>query len=83
MSPVRLFIDSKDLIARQSFSAAGPDGRTMQAEEVFSDYRAVEGIRVPFRAEVLRNGRPILERTLTQVQFNTELDSALFARPQQ
>jgi hypothetical protein len=83
VAPVRLYIDPSFQIVRQTFATTGPDGRAVQAEEVFSDYRAVEGIQVPFRAEVLRNGKPILERTLTQVQFNTELDSTLFARPQQ
>ena len=81
MTPVRLYIDSAHLIARQTFSAPGPDGRPMQAEEVFSDYRAIDGIQVPFTAEVLRNGRTILQRTLTQVRFNTDVDPKLFARP--
>jgi zinc protease len=83
ISPVRLYIDPSFQVVRQTFSTTGPDGRPVQAEEVFSDYRVVEGIQVPFRAEVLRNGRPVLERTLTQVQFNTDLDAALFTRPQQ
>ena len=83
MSPVRLFIDEKGLIARQSFAAAGPDGRTMQAEEVFSDYRAVDGVQVPFTAEVLRNGQPILTRVLTSVEFNTDIPDDLFTRPVQ
>ena len=83
VSPVRLYIDPSFQVVRQTFSTAGPDGRAVQAEEVFSDYRAVDGIKVPFRAEVLRDGRPILERTLTEVQFNTELDAALFTRPTQ
>ena len=83
VAPVRLYIDPSYQVVRQTFSTTGPEGRAMQAEEVFSDYRAVDGIQVPFRAEVLRNGRPILERTLTQVQFNTELDPTLFSRPQQ
>ena len=81
--PVRLYIDPSYQVVRQTFATTGPDGRPVQAEEVFSDYRPVEGIQVPFRAEVLRNGKPILERTLTQVQFNTELASTLFTRPQQ
>ena len=83
MTPVRLFIDKDHLIARQAFSAAGPDGRTMQAEEVFSDYRDVDGVQVPFTAEVLRNGQPILTRTLTSVTFNTEIPESIFARPSQ
>ena len=81
--PVRLYIDPSYQVVRQTFATTGPDGRPVQAEEVFSDYRPVEGIQVPFRAEVLRDGKPILERTLTQVQFNTELASTLFTRPQQ
>jgi zinc protease len=83
MSPVRLYIDAKGLIARQAFSAAGPEGRTIQAEEVFSDYRAVEGVQVPFTAEVLRNGQPILTRILTNVEFNTDVSDSLFSRPAQ
>jgi zinc protease len=83
MEPVRLYVDDRNMIARQAFSAAGPDGRTMQAEEVFSDYREIDGVQVPFTARVLRNGQPILTRLLTRVEFNTEIDPALFARPSQ
>jgi hypothetical protein len=83
LSPVRLYIDPSHQIVRQVFSTTSPDNRPIQAEEVFSDYRAVDGIQVPFKAEVLRDGRTILDRTLTAVQFNTTLDPQLFARPQQ
>jgi zinc protease len=83
LAPVRLYIDASHQVVRQTFSTTGPDGRSVEAEEVFSDYRSVDGIQVPFRAEVLRNGRPILERVLTEVQFNAPLDPQLFQRPQQ
>lgn len=79
---VRLYIDSQNLIARQSFSATGPDGKTIQADEVFSDYRSVTGVQVPFRADVRRGGQVILSRTLTNVSLNTPVDDALFAKPQ-
>ena len=82
VSPVRLYIDAANLIARQVYSSTGPDGRPMQAEEVFSDYRSIDGVQVPFTAQVLRDGGPILERTLTEVAFNTDVDPKLFARPQ-
>ena len=52
-----------------------------QAEEQFSDYRKVNGIDVPYRAIVLRNGQKILERTLKSVTFNTAIDPTLFAQP--
>jgi hypothetical protein len=81
LAPVRLYIDAQGLIARQSFAAMGPDGRPVQAEEVFSDYRRVDGILVPFKAELLRNGRVMLTRTLRQVSVNAPVDDALFLRP--
>jgi len=79
---VRIYVEADNLIARQAFAIATPEGPPMQAEEVFSDYRRVEGIQVPFKAELLHNGRPILSRTLTSVTINGPIDDALFRRPQ-
>jgi zinc protease len=81
LQPVRLFIDAQGFIARQSFAAPGPDGKAVQVEEVFSDYRKVDGISVPYKAELVRDGRSILTRTLRSVTFNTAVDPTLFARP--
>jgi zinc protease len=80
---IKLFIDDKNMIARQTFSTPGPDGRPVQADEIFADYRAIEGLQVPFRADVRRGGRIILSRTLTRVVVNSPLDQAVFARPAQ
>jgi hypothetical protein len=82
LPPVRMFIDAQNLIVRQSFTTAGPEGKPVQADEVFSDYRRVDGVQVPFRADVRHAGRVILSRTLTQVALNTTIDDTLFARPQ-
>jgi hypothetical protein len=82
LSAVRLYIDNQSFIARQSFSTTGPDGKPIQADEVFSDYRSVTGVQVPFRADVRRGGQVILSRTLTNVSLNTPVDDALFAKPQ-
>ena len=82
LPPVKLYVDSQSLVARQSFQTPAPDGKQIQAEEIFSDYRAVDGVQVPFRADVRRNGTLILSRTLTNVTFNSPLDDTLFVRPQ-
>ena len=82
LPPVKLYIDKQSLVARQSFQTPGPDGRPVEADEMFSDYRPVDGVQVPFRAEVRRGGALILSRTLTKVAFNTPLDDKLFIRPQ-
>jgi hypothetical protein len=54
----------------------------MQADEIFSDYRRVDGIQVPFHADVRHSGRVILSRAITRVALNTPVDDTLFARPQ-
>jgi zinc protease len=78
---VRLFVDDKMLIAAQVYSRPGPNGGPLRSEEVFSDYRAVSGIQVPFQARLLQGGRPILTRTITDVRINVPVPDTLFARP--
>jgi hypothetical protein len=70
------------LIAKQAFTTTGADGMPLDVEEVFSDYRTVNGVRVPFEAQLMHNGQPIMKRTLKSVAFNGQVSETLFARPQ-
>ena len=79
---VTLYIDEQDRIARQAFTSPGPTGAPVKTEEVFSDYRTVDGVRIPFVAQLLRDGTPALNRMLTRVVLNGRVDATLFARPQ-
>jgi zinc protease len=79
--PITLYIDGQFRIARQSYSAVGPDGLPLKVEEVFSDYRSVDNVAVPYKASVFANGRLILERTIRTVSFNTQIDEKLFQQP--
>jgi len=81
LDPVRLYIDRDFRIVKQTYTTPGPDGRPSQAEERFSDYRKVNGIDVPFKATVVRDGRQILDRTLKSVMFNTAVDPSIFQQP--
>jgi len=81
LEPIRLYIDRDYRIVRQTYSTPGPDGRPTRAEEQFSDYRKVNGIDVPFKASVLRDGQKILDRTIKSVTFNTAVDPMLFQQP--
>ena len=81
LDPVRLYIDRDYRIVRQTYMTPGPDGRPSQADERFSDYRKVNGIDVPFKATVQRDGRQILDRTLKAVMFNTPVDDKIFQQP--
>ena len=37
---------------------------------MFSDYRSVNGIRVPFQAAVVRDGRTLVKRVVTRFVLN-------------
>ena len=56
--------------------AAGRSGaatRPVRSEEVFSDYRVINSVRVPFQAAVVRDGVTLVKRVLTRVTFNDPL----------
>lgn len=79
--PVRLFIDGQGLVVRQVYTDTDPAGRRVQIEEVFSDYRAVDGIQVPFHAELRHNGTAVLDRVITSVKINSDVDPKMFEKP--
>ena len=49
-------------------------------EELLSDYKDVDGIMVPFRLDIKANGEPYIAVDVQEVQFNTEVDPALFEK---
>jgi len=78
---VRLFVDDQMLIVGQAYSTQGPTSTPILSEEVFSDYRLVNGIRVPFETQLLQNGQVVIKRTITSVTFNEHVPDTLFNRP--
>jgi zinc protease len=76
---VKLFLDSKSgLVLKQAYTTA--DGST-EAEEIYSDYRTVDGIRVAFKAVLKQAGATLVEREVTKFAINVPLDDALFRKP--
>jgi hypothetical protein len=79
LDPVVLYIDpATGLISKQTYSA-GPGQPVI--EEIFGDYRVVDGVRVAYSAAVRRGGQQVLERHVTSITINAPLDPALFTRP--
>jgi outer membrane lipoprotein-sorting protein len=84
---VRLHVDPQTgtvlKMAYESSAPAAPGGKpdSRPTEEVFTDYRTVAGISVPFKATVARAGQVLLERQLTAVQINADIPSDIFLKP--
>ena len=88
VDPVQLFIDDQMLVVKQVFWTPGPPSRSgtatrpVRSEELFSDYRVVSGVRVPFQAAVVRDGVRLVKRMLTHVAFNDpSVTAKLFDKP--
>ncbi len=70
LEPVVLYLDpNTNLISKQTYVVGGT-GQPL-IEEVFNDYRPVDGIQIAHLAAVSRGGQPILERRVAGVKINT------------
>jgi outer membrane lipoprotein-sorting protein len=79
LNPVLLYIDRDTaLITKQSFTADAP-GRPL-VEEVFWDYRPVDGVQIAFQAS-RTSGPIVVTRRVTDIKINTPIDPSLFKRP--
>jgi zinc protease len=80
LDPIVLYIDpDTGLISKQTYVAGGA-GRPV-IEEMFSDYRPVDGVQIAYGATIQRGGQPVLARRVTNIKINAPIDPALFKRP--
>jgi hypothetical protein len=80
LDPTILYIDpDTSLVVKQSYVAGGRG--TPLVEEVFTDYRAVDGVQVAFSTTVRIRGESVLERRVMAFTVNTPVSPALFKRP--
>ncbi len=78
--PVRLYFDGKSgLLLRMVRYAETPLGRNPTQID-YADYRAVDGVKIPFRWTLARpNGRFTIQ--IAEVQTNVPVDDARFTKP--
>ena len=79
LNPILLYINAESgLIDKLAFVDDAPSKPLV--EESFSDYRDVEGIRIPFQG-LRQIGTQSVERRSTSVKINAPVDPSLFKRP--
>jgi len=79
-SLILIFDPVTTLLAKSKYRMPGPAGE-VNVEEIYSNYRDVKGLKVPFTTEVRRDGAPAVQRTLRTFEFNVPVDPALFNKP--
>ncbi len=76
--PVVLYIDTiTSMVVKLGYRLA--DGSA--ATEQFSDFRDVQGVKIPYKAALSREHLPVAERVVTSVSINVPLDPGLFTKP--
>ncbi len=80
---VRIDLDpATGLPARQMYTDIGSGGAPAQTTDIFSDWREVAGIKLPFKAIQQENGMKTLEVTVSEFKINSGLTTAeLSKRP--
>jgi hypothetical protein len=77
-SSFHLFLDPGSMLPRgTSFQSVTAEGPAM-VEEHHSDYREVDGIRMPFKTEAFANGKKVSGQAVRTIQFNGEVSADLF-----
>jgi len=80
---VRIEFDpATGLPAREVYTEPGQSGAPAQTTDIFSDWREISSIKLPFKAIQLENGTKMLELSVSEYKLNTGLVAAeLSKRP--
>lgn len=76
----KLYIDAQtNLIYKKTYQGAAEAGLAT-LEEIYSDYKEVEGVQIPHHTIVRANGRQFIEAVVLEVKFNSDLGGEFFYR---
>jgi outer membrane lipoprotein-sorting protein len=80
---VRMEFDpATGLPARETYTDIGSGGAPAETTDIFSEWRDVAGMKLPFKAIQLENGMKMLEVTVSEYKINSGLSAAeLSKRP--
>lgn len=77
----RLCLDADSGLELRSSVEIDEEGRKVRIDTLFSDYRTVDGLTLPFRVRTLVNGRPQSQLVIDRVELESNVDTALFKMP--
>ena len=79
---VELYVDAgSGQLLKKHYHGQAMAGTPLDIEEVYEDFREVDGIRVPFKTTVFQGGKKFSDMQLTAVQYNTGLKPEDLAKP--
>ncbi|MFP4365853.1 MAG: hypothetical protein ACLFQA_02055 [Bacteroidales bacterium] len=79
----RFFIDSESYMINRMVAENSYEGNIVEGETILSDYRDIEGIKVPFKIEVRYGGQTLMTNVMDTIDFNVDIEDDYFSRPAQ
>ncbi len=76
--PIALFVNRDTGLIEKARYASATEGRM---EEVYSDYRTVNGVRFAFHTVLTRAGTVEVERDVKTIRYNVPIPAGLFLKP--
>ena len=81
-SPFTLYLDAETMIPlKKSARLLTPQGPA-ETESIFSDYREVSGLLVPFKLVRIRDGQPDGDGVVKSVEINPDIPADAFVAPE-
>ncbi|HET9266045.1 MAG TPA: hypothetical protein VFO14_23545 [Vicinamibacterales bacterium] len=78
-----LYLSAETGLEVRTVSTMEQGGMRAEVQTDLSDYRTVDGMQVPFSLSQSMNGKPVLQISLTKVEFNLPIDDAVFTPSKQ
>jgi hypothetical protein len=77
-----MFLDATTYLPYKIISIALNDSlEKIEQETIMSDYRVVEGTKVPFSAKILQSGKENTTLSFTEYKYNTNPADSFFSKP--
>ncbi len=77
----QFYIDSESYMVKRMVTLTNYEGNVVEGETILSDYRNIDGIRVPFKIESRIGGKTMMTNLIEKVEFDVVIEEGVFSRP--
>ena len=77
-----VFLDAQTFLEIRSSGKRKQMGQEMEFESTPSNYKAVNGVMMPYSLSQKVNGNPMMQLTIEKIEVNTPIDDAIFQLPE-
>jgi outer membrane lipoprotein-sorting protein len=76
------FVDTKTFLPVKSTGKRKQMGQEMDYVSTPSNYKAVNGVMIPYSLSQMANGNPAMDLTIEKIEVNTPIDDSVFRMPE-